>query len=199
MRSAEPTYVDFRRLWEDMGSPDYKNPHSVSPGHVICLSWDGSLHKFGIDRGGGVHSDYGNPDPFQFRFDFGEISGLATQSWTQALADGLPVVTTAIAKTGIRYGLEQFAYPLGGPPSGRSGDVPLVLFQKLFLENTSEEATKVTIRLHHEQEEGSNPGGNGDRKNTVLFLDAARNCLFCSPRSGGGCAHQPQSCPGQMQ
>src|SRR5678816_1953244 len=53
-KSAEPTYLDFKRLWEDMGSPAYTNPYSVSPGHVICLSWDGSLHKFGIDRGGGV-------------------------------------------------------------------------------------------------------------------------------------------------
>jgi hypothetical protein len=50
-KSAEPTYADFKRLWEDMGSPSYKNPHSVPPGHIICLSWDGSLHKFGIDRG----------------------------------------------------------------------------------------------------------------------------------------------------
>ncbi len=56
-KGAEPTYADFTRLWEDMGSPAYKNPHSVPPGHIICLSWHGSLHKFGIDRGGGVHSD----------------------------------------------------------------------------------------------------------------------------------------------
>src|SRR5262249_43523441 len=84
-RSAEPTYADFTRLWEDMGSPAYKNPHPVPPGHIICLSWDGSLHKFGIDRGGGVHNDYGSPDPLQFRYDFGEISKLSTQSWSQAL------------------------------------------------------------------------------------------------------------------
>jgi hypothetical protein len=177
-KSVEPTYADFKHLWEDMGSPVYRNPNSIPPGHIICLSWDGSQHKFGIDRGGGVHSDYGSPDPFHFRYSIGDISRLSTESWTQALADGLPIITTTTSRDGVRYGLEQFAYPLGGPPTNRRGDVPLVLFQRLQLESTLDEPSTVTIKLDHQRKKAQNPVVLETRENTLLCLDAAKTCLF---------------------
>ena len=72
-REPEASYEQFTRCWEDMGSPSYRNPAERPPGHIVCLSWDSSVRKFGIDRGAGVHSDLGNPDHFHFWFDFGEL------------------------------------------------------------------------------------------------------------------------------
>ena len=55
-----------------MGSVGYRNPAERPPGHIVCVTWDSAVRKFGIDRGGGVHSDLGNPDHFDFWFDFGD-------------------------------------------------------------------------------------------------------------------------------
>ena len=130
-KEPEATYEQYTARWEDMGSPDYVNPHQPFPGHIVCLSWDSAIYKFGVDRGAGVWSDRGNPDKFHFWFDFGNLSGLNTQSWkSQKLTDGLPVISTVIEKDGVRYEVEQFAYPLNGPPIERRGDIPMVLLQK---------------------------------------------------------------------
>ena len=52
----EATYEEYASRWADMGSPYYVHPHQAAPGHVICLSWDSAMSKFGIDRGaGGSH------------------------------------------------------------------------------------------------------------------------------------------------
>ena len=67
----EASYEDFTRRWEDMGNPDYRNPAERPPGHIVCLTWDSQVRKFGIDRGAGVHGDLGNPDHFHCWFDFG--------------------------------------------------------------------------------------------------------------------------------
>jgi len=53
-REPEASYDQFTSRWEDMGSPTYKNPSAVGPGHIICLSWDSALPKFGVDRGANV-------------------------------------------------------------------------------------------------------------------------------------------------
>ena len=50
----EATLAEFTARWEDMGSPSYRHPSQPAPGHIICVSWDSALYKFGIDRGAGV-------------------------------------------------------------------------------------------------------------------------------------------------
>ena len=60
-RQPEATYDDFTARWEDMGSPSYEHPRQTPPGHVVCLTWDSAIPKFGIDRGAGVWSDLGTP------------------------------------------------------------------------------------------------------------------------------------------
>ena len=56
-----------------MGNPAYSNPQPRGPGHIVGLTWDSAIHKFGIDRGAGVWSDEGNPDKVRFWFAFGEL------------------------------------------------------------------------------------------------------------------------------
>ena len=108
----EATYDQYASLWEDMGSPAYMRSNQPKPGHIVCLSWDSAIRKFGIDRGGGVWNDYGNPDHFRFWFGFGDLENGILNTWrSQKLADGLPFLTTTIERDGLRYELEQFAYP----------------------------------------------------------------------------------------
>src|SRR5690606_36163682 len=69
-RDPEATLADYTERWEDMGSPRYTHPSQPAPGHIIGLTWDSAIAKFGIDRGAGVWNDYGNPDKFRLWFDF---------------------------------------------------------------------------------------------------------------------------------
>ena len=73
---AEPeaTYEQYTARWEDMGSPKYVNPSQPFPGHIVCVTWDSAIPKFGIDRGAGVWSDLGNPDKLRFWYDFGDLT-----------------------------------------------------------------------------------------------------------------------------
>ena len=138
--------------WEDLGSPSYRHPSQPAPGHIVCLSWDSSLHKFGIDRGAGVRNDLGNPDRFRLSFDFGELNAELTRTWRgQHLADGLPVITTIVQRDGVRCEVEQFAYPLDGPPDERRGDIPMVLLQSLRLTNLGDQPRDVSFRLKHQR------------------------------------------------
>ncbi len=121
IEEPEASCEQFRRLWADMGDP--RNPH---PAHVVGITWDGAIPKFGIERDGTVRSDLGNPDAFRFGFD---AEGLAWKG--QRLTDGLPVIVTTFENETARWEIEQFAYPLDGPPAGRKGDIPMVLLQKL--------------------------------------------------------------------
>ena len=73
-KEPEATYDEYLSKWSDMGDPSYTHPHQVAPGHVICLSWDSAIPKFGVDRGSGVWNDYGNPDHFRFWFSFGDLA-----------------------------------------------------------------------------------------------------------------------------
>lgn len=149
-QAPEASYEQFASLWEDMGSPFYTHPHQVAPGHVVCLTWDSAIPKFGIDRGAGVWNDYGNPDYFRFWFGFGDLTQGITRTWkSQSLQDGLPVITTVFENDGIRYQLEQFAYPLNGPPGERRGDIPMVLMQKLRITNLGDVARTVPIAMTH--------------------------------------------------
>jgi len=148
----EATYEQYTARWEDMASPDYVNPHQPAPGHIVCLSWDSAIYKFGIDRGTGVWNDLGSPDKFRFWFDFGDLSRGITKSWKgQKLADGLPVINTIFERDGVRYEVEQFAYPLNGPPNERRGDIPMVLLQKVKVTNLKESAREISILVNHQR------------------------------------------------
>jgi len=149
----EATYEQYTARWEDMGSPAYRNDHTVPPGHIVGITWDSALYKFGIDRGAGVWSDFGNPDRFQFWFDFGDLANGIENSWkSQRLEDGLPFITTTIEREDLRYEMEQYAYPLDGPPNERRGDIPMVLLQKLTVGNLQGQDKTVTVEIHHRRE-----------------------------------------------
>jgi hypothetical protein len=157
-RDPEATYEQYKNLWADMGSPDYQYPHSPRhdrlphqppSGHVVCLTWDSAIPKFGIDRGAGVWSDFGNPDCFRVWFDFGELSDLPRSWKAQRLIDGFPVIATILEGNGVRCEIEQFAYPLHGPPAERRGDIAMTLMQKVRLTELSDLPHKFTFQVHH--------------------------------------------------
>ena len=148
-REPEATYDQYAQRWQNMGSPAYINPAQMGPGHIIGISWDSAIPKFGIDRGSGVWSDYGNPDKMQFWFDFGDLNTHLADGWKgQRLEGGLPIVTTTIEKEEVGYQVEQFAYPLDGPPKERRGDISMVLMEKLRLTNLAAEPRQVILTLH---------------------------------------------------
>jgi hypothetical protein len=148
----EATYAQFASRWADTGNPNYEHPRLPEPGHIVCLTWDSAIPKFGIDRRAGVWNDYGNPDHFRFWYSFGSIGEGLRKLWkNQSLADGLPVVTTEFEKQGVRYTVEQFAYPLNGPPPERHGDISMVLFQKVTATNLEDTPRTVSISMNHER------------------------------------------------
>ena len=152
-KEPEATYEQYTARWEDMASPDYVNPHQPYPGHIVCLSWDSAIYKFGVDRAAGVWNDLGNPDKFRFWYDFGDLSRRIAESWKgQKLADGLPVISTIFERDDIRYEAEQFAYPLNGPPNERRGDIPMVLLQKVKVTNLKESAMKISVLVNHQRQ-----------------------------------------------
>jgi hypothetical protein len=152
-REPEATYERFTSRWEDMGSPAYRHPTQPAPGHIVGLTWDSALYKFGVDRGAGVWNDYGNPDRFRFWFDFGDLSRGIQPYWKgQRLQDGLPVITTTLEREGLRYDVEQFAYPLKGPPHERRGDIPMVLLQKVMVTNLRRDSGSASVTLHHRRQ-----------------------------------------------
>lgn len=151
-RDPEATLADYTERWEDMGSPRYTHPSQPAPGHIIGLTWDSAIAKFGIDRGAGVWNDYGNPDKLRLWFDFGDLAGLAGRWRSQTLRDGLPIVTTVFQRDGIRYEVEQFAFPLDGPPTERRGDMPMVLLSRLRVSNDEAQNKSVNIVLNHRRE-----------------------------------------------
>jgi hypothetical protein len=152
-QEPEATYALYKSRWEDMGNPGYSNPFQQGPGHVVCLSWDSSIAKFEIDRAAGVSNDLGNPDRFQFWFGFGDLSQGVARTWkSQRLEQGLPVIATVIEKDRVRYEVEQFAYPLHGPPRERRGDIPMVLMQKVKATNLEPVARRIPIAMSHRRE-----------------------------------------------
>jgi hypothetical protein len=149
----EATYGAWTDRWEDMGSPAYRHPSQPAPGHVVGLTWDSAIPKFGIDRGAGVWPDYGNPDRFRLEFDFGDLGPELVKTWKgQRLEDGLPIVTTTIERDGIRWDVEQFAYPLHGPPPERRGDIAMVLLSKVKATDLAGKARTVDLVLRHRRE-----------------------------------------------
>lgn len=152
-REPEATYEEFTRRWEDMGSDRYRNPAARPPGHVVCVGWDSSLHKFGIDHRAGVHSDLGNPDRFQLTFEAGEPASQPARPWTwrgQRLTDGLPVLVTELESDDARCEIEQFATPLDGPPATRDGEIDMVLLQRVRIAERKFRSQSFTFRLKHQ-------------------------------------------------
>lgn len=150
----EATLAQYIARWEDMGHPAYSNPQPRGPGHIVGLTWDSAIHKFGIDRGAGVWSDEGNPDRVRFWFAFGEMGKGITATWkSQRLADGLPILTTTFEEDGIRYEVEQFAYPLHGPPAERRGDMPMVLMQALTVHELRGAPRSLPISMTHRRQQ----------------------------------------------
>ena len=151
-RDPEPSYDEFKAKWEDMGSPTYVHPAQPVPGHIVCLTWDSAIHKFGVDRGAGVWNDYGNPDRFRFWFEFGNLAEGITSYWkSQTLNKGLPVITTDFVRDNVRYEVEQFAYPLHGPPPDRQGDMDMVLLQRVRLSDLSGKARTLPVTMVQER------------------------------------------------
>jgi hypothetical protein len=151
-REPEATYGQLKGLWEDMGSPSYRHPAQPAPGHIVCLTWDSAIRKFGVDRGAGVWNDYGNPDRFRLWFDFGDLAGPIAPSWRgQRLTDGFPVIVTQFEKAGVRYEVEQLAYPLHGPPAERRGDIDMVLIEKVKLTEQIGRPQAVRLAMHHQR------------------------------------------------
>ncbi|MDT8303582.1 MAG: hypothetical protein RQ760_19030, partial [Sedimentisphaerales bacterium] len=179
-KEPESAYGQYTARWEDMASPDYVNPHQPAPGHIVCLSWDSAIYKFGVDRGAGVWNDLGNPDKFRFWFDFGDLSGAITESWKgQKLADGLPVISTIFERDGVRYEVEQFAYPLNRPPLERRGDIPMVLLQKVEVTNLKKSAGEISVLVSHQRKlpVSAEPG--------IVPLTESDAFLFEDSASGG--------------
>lgn len=146
----EASYAQYTHRWEDMGNPAYQNPHSIPPGHIVGIGWDSALHKFGVDRLAGVRNDYSRIDRFELSFDFGDAKPDLAAAWRgQRLADGLPLLTTTFEKNGVRCEVEQFAYPLAGPPTERRGDIPMVLLQRLRWTELSGTARTIPVRFSH--------------------------------------------------
>jgi hypothetical protein len=192
-RAPEASYAEYTSLWEDMGSPAYAHPAQPAPGHIICLTWDSAIPKFGIDRGAGVWNDYGNPDRFRFWFEFSNLAEGIVPYWKgQTLGDGLPVVSTVLEREGVRYEVEQFAYPLHGRPRQRMGELAMVLLNKVRLINLAEQARTVPVTMVHERrfEPQADTGVIGQEENGKLLLldDAHRRVLLAIDAQGARAA-----------
>jgi hypothetical protein len=182
-REPEAAYDQYAGRWEDMGSPTYQNRHAIPPGHIVGVTWDSAIHKFGIDRGAGIWNDYGNPDHLRFWFDFGDPAKGIQESWKgQRLEDGLPVITTTIEQDSLRYEVEQYAYPLNGPPNERRGDIPMVLLQKVKVMNLRSRDTTASVKMHHRREFDSADAEEmicrGEGNTFVFEENTSRRILF---------------------
>lgn len=188
-KQPEASYAEYKAKWADMGSPDYEHPVQEGPGHIVCLTWDSAVPKFGVDRGAGVWNDYGNPDQFRLWYEFGNLAEGISPYWkSQTLHDGLPVVTTVFERDQVRYEVEQFAYPLNGPPEGRRGDVQMVLMQRVRMSDLSGEERAVAVTMVHERQlpAEDDPGLVQEQVGDEMFLeDAAHHDVLLALRPEG--------------
>ncbi len=188
-KEPEASYEQYTSRWEDMGSPAYKHPTQPTPGHIVGLTWDSALYKFGIDRGAGVWNDYSNLDRLRFWYAFGDLSKGIQPFWKgQRLQEGLPLITTTIEREGLRFEVEQFAHPLHGPPQERRGDIPMVLLQKLAVTSLEREGGSVYLPLHHRREYGASDRSEvawHQEANAFVFEEnVSRRTLFTVEGSG---------------
>ena len=186
----EATYAEYTAKWEDMGNPAYSNPQPRGPGHIVGLTWDSAIRKFGIDRGAGVWPDEGNPDKVRFWFAFGELGKGVGRTWKgQRLTDGLPVMTTTFEDEGVRYEVEQFAYPLHGPPPERRGDMPMVLLQQLTITELNGTPRTLPVSMTHRRQLPPHFDGTivvERRGETVLFRERGRGGVLLAIEGASG-------------
>lgn len=151
-QQPEATYEEYTKRWEDMGNPMFTYPEQRGPGHIVGVTWDSAIPKYGIDRGAGVWNDYGNPDQFRLWLNFGDLSHGIVRTWkSQTLQDGLPVITTTFEDDGVRYEVEQYAYPLNGPPKERRGEIPMVLCEKIKVLELEGRTRTIPVTLNHQR------------------------------------------------
>jgi hypothetical protein len=191
--APEASYRDFTEKWANMGDPAYAHPVQEGPGHIVGLTWDSALPKFGIDRGAGVWNDYGNADHFRFWFEFGNLAEGISPFWkSQTLQNGLPIVNTTFERDGVRYQVEQFAYPLHGPPRQRSGAIDMVLLQRVRMTDLTGEARVVPVTMVHERSlpAQDDPGLTTEQQNGRLLLEerAHRSVLLAVDAEGAAVA-----------
>ena len=175
-KEPEATYAEYKAKWADMGSPDYMHPVQEGPGHIVCLTWDAAIPKFGVDRGAGVWNDYGNSDQFRLWYGFANLPEGISPYWkSQTLRDGLPVVTTVFEREQVRYEVEQFAYPLNGPPQERRGNIPMVLMQRVRMTDLSGKDRALAVTMVHERQlpAENDPGLVEERIGDQVFLEDA--------------------------
>lgn len=188
-RAPEASYDQYKDLWEDMGNPAFVHPAQQGPGHIVCLSWDSTIAKFGVDRGAGVWSDYGNPDQFRFWFRFSDLADGIVPYWkSQSLTDGLPIITTVLERDGVRYEVEQFSYPLGGPSKSRAGDLEMLLLQNVKVTNLTGEAHTLDVCMVHERHLPTDTDSDvvGEPQADHLFLgDAAHHDVMLAIHAPG--------------
>ena len=100
------------------------------------------------------------------------------------MADGLPIITTVFEEAGIRWEIEQFAFPLLGPPTERRGDIPMVLLQKVALRELQGEARRASIGVNIE---GRKQDGLNFRKRTgaIGWQIQPGTVSGCSRKVGG--------------
>jgi hypothetical protein len=150
--APDASYAEFVARWEDMGHPGYRNPAQTGTGHIVGLTWDSAIHKFGIDRGASVRNDLGNPDRFRLALEFADPSHDLLDSWRgQSLFEGLPIITTRLADSTLQVIIDQFAYPLDGPPMERQGGMPMVLLEKISVHNTQDQNVATTVKFRHDR------------------------------------------------
>ncbi|MBN1818011.1 MAG: hypothetical protein JW828_11680 [Sedimentisphaerales bacterium] len=181
---AEPeaSYSPWTARWEDMGHPSYHNPHATGNGHIVCVGWDSSFYKFGIDRGAGVCNDFGNPDHFRFHFDFGDLTQDITNTWKgQTLIDGPPILKTVFEKDGVRYEVEQFAYPRRGAAINRNDNSPMVLMQKIRLTELEGRIRSLNIGLSLHREHVTGQSDTAIRTKDLIWTleDSSEQILLC--------------------
>jgi hypothetical protein len=188
-REPEASFEQYAALWEDMGHPGYTNPQQRGPGHIVGLTWDSAIAKFGVDRAAGVWNDEGNPDRFQFWYSFGDLTKGVARTWKrQRLMDGLPVIATMFEEDGVRYEVEQFAYPLNGPPVERRGDIPMVLLQQVTVEELRGTARSLPVSMSHRRQMSSYFDSSivADREgDAVLFRERGRRGVLMSVEGAG--------------
>lgn len=186
-REPDATYEQFTDLWQDMGNPAYIYPRQLGPGHIICLAWDSSIAKFGVDRGAGVWNDLGNPNRFRFWFGFGNLADGIVPYWkSQHLKDGLPIVTTIFERDGARYEVEQFSYPLDGPPQTRDGEIKMLLLGKITVTNLTSKARQLDVTMMHQRSFPPDTDTtiiSESREGRIQFLDTAHHKTILAIRA----------------
>src|SRR5262249_23668274 len=114
--------------------------------------------------------------------------GIAPYWKSQTLDKGLPIVKTVLERDGVRYEIEQFAYPLNGPPDQRRGDLSMILLQRVRLTNLSGEARVVPVTMVHQRNlpTQDDPGVTAEQQNgQVLVEESAHHSVLLAIRPEG--------------